>query len=128
MRIFAHDAETVLQPEPERPGRVVCRPLPRESFHGPDGPVAQVAQDRQLVRDDVHLLLMEGGVSEKELSRVVDLLLWSGFLGLARGEDERYAYQYLYNLPKLEAFVDSYESKATIYCIHPAFRKALEVQ
>jgi len=93
-----------------------------------DVPHQFLRQDRQLVRDDVHLLLMEGGVSEKELSKVVDLLLWFGFLGLARGEDERYAYQYLYNLPKLKAFVDSYESKSTIYCIHPAFRKALEVQ
>jgi hypothetical protein len=87
-----------------------------------------LGQHRELAREDVHLLLREGGVKEEDLGKVVDLLLWFGFLGLTQGDEERYAYQYLYNLAKLKAFVDSYEAKSTTYCIHPAFRKALEVQ
>ena len=78
-----------------------------------------------LSREDIDLRLMSSGVPEDRFEDVRDLLLWFSFLGVKAGDDERYAFQYLYNVPKLKALVKETYDYVDVYTIHPAFRKAL---
>jgi hypothetical protein len=61
------------------------------------------------------------GIRAGDVSKVVDLLLWFGFLGLyVYPDEERYSYQFEHNLHKMRSGVENFR-----YCIHPAFRQSL---
>lgn len=72
--------------------------------------------------DEVAIRLLEVGVDEEKLQKVIELLLWFGFLGLNVGtEQERYSFEYQHNLKMMKAGVN----QPYTYCIHPAFRQHL---
>lgn len=55
------------------------------------------------------------------MQRVLELLLWFGFLGIyISEEEERYSYQFQHDLKKLHGGVQQFA-----YCIHPSFRSSL---
>ncbi|MEB2346073.1 MAG: hypothetical protein OZ948_15195 [Deltaproteobacteria bacterium] len=62
---------------------------------------------------------------EADVDRAIELLVWFGFLGVARGrmEDSRYAFDVRYDMKKLLAPLTR---EAGFFVIHPAFRRALE--
>jgi hypothetical protein len=61
----------------------------------------------------------------KQDQRLIDLLVWSGFLGVRenRQDEPRFSYQVRHNLAKVLAPIN--QGRGT-FVVHPAFRKALE--
>jgi hypothetical protein len=83
-------------------------------------------QSRRLSGDDISLILLEAGVKNGDVDKVIDMLLWFAFLGVIRDEEETYSYLCMYNLPKLKSLISSNPGAMPIYVVHPAFRMALE--
>ena len=72
---------------------------------------------------DVGIALLKSGtgIAANQVQKVIDLLLWFGFLGIyVYPDEERYSYQYEHNLHKMRNGVENF-----MYSIHPAFRSAL---
>jgi hypothetical protein len=66
--------------------------------------------------------LAAAGVWSDQRERVLDLLLWFGFLGVLRPDgEERYAYQYKYGVGRMLRDV----ATPLRFVMHPAFRRAL---
>jgi hypothetical protein len=89
----------------------------------PDVLYAFIGADYLLPRPKVYDKLRDSGVPEESLERVLNLLVWFGFLGFVGGEDEGeiYSYQFQHRVDRMAVGL-----KATpIYVIHPAFRVAL---
>ena len=84
-----------------------------------------LASKARLTKTEVLDLLSKARVEEGELDAVVQLLVWSGFLGVqTRASDEvRYSFEVRYDVPKLMAPV---ERDGGYLVVHPAFRSALE--
>jgi hypothetical protein len=86
-----------------------------------DIPYAFVGSKATLSRQELEVKLSDAGVQPTSAASVIELLLWFGFLGAyVREDDERYSYQYDYNLTRMTADLQLYA-----YTIHPAFRAAL---
>lgn len=70
--------------------------------------------------------LVTAKVPDEQVNKTVELLLWFGFLGIdgADGEPERYSHEVRYNLKRLLAPVSSRDAR---FVVHPAFRRALEM-
>ena len=80
----------------------------------------------RLTEQQLHKIVVEkGGFFADELRKVVELLLWFGFLGVQTTADEepQFAYQVRYNIPKLVAPVGN---GSGTYVVHPAFRSAVQ--
>lgn len=77
-----------------------------------------------LSSSDVQTRLRAAGTKDEDLNRVVELLLWFGFLGVlnrSEEEDERYSSHYQH---RVERMLMGLPSPPT-YVVHPAFRTAL---
>jgi len=85
-----------------------------------------IGQPKRFGETQLNLLLYGKGIEDIGLQRIKDLLLWFCFLGFSVRDDERFAYQTLYNLPKLKMLASQASSGELIYVIHPAFWLALE--
>lgn len=73
---------------------------------------------------ELKAMLREAGIDESKSSEVTDLLLWFGFIGIyLRSDEEKYAYQFQYDIKRMKSNVHSFIG----YCIHPAFRLALGI-
>lgn len=84
-------------------------------------PYGFIGTSSVLSETEVRQLMINAGVDEARLGKVLDLLLWFGFLGLhVYPDEERYAYQYQHNVYKMRSGASSFS-----FCIHPAFRRAL---
>jgi hypothetical protein len=84
-------------------------------------PYAFIGAPGILSRRDIEERTKEVGIPEEEFGKVLELLLWFGFLGIYAGEDdERYSYQFDHNTSRMQANLRDFS-----YCIHPVFRKAL---
>jgi len=84
-------------------------------------PYAFIGTRAVLSRVEAESKLAELSIPADEASKVIDLLLWFGVLGLYISEDEeRYSYQYEHDPKRMSAGL-----KTFAYCIHPAFRNAL---
>ncbi len=71
--------------------------------------------------DEVSKALGEAGIEESERARVVDLLLWYGFLGLALASNSKvFIYDVEYDFKRLKALGPG-AAEAVLYCINPAF-------
>jgi len=88
----------------------------------PDVPYAFIGAPTVLSRNQVDALLRAGGVEPDHIQKMVDFLLWFGFLGIyVQPDEERYSYQFQHNLAKMQNQLKTNEG----FCIHPAFRRAL---
>ncbi len=86
-----------------------------------DAPYAFIDSPAVVSRKQVEETLRKAGVTDGDLSRVIDLLLWFGVLGVYINEDdERYSHQYEHDPKRMTAGLRDYA-----FCIHPAFRVAL---
>ena len=72
-------------------------------------------------------ILNRGGIPTQGHDRMLELLLWFGFVGVTDNSesDARYAYQVRYNLRLL---VKTLEKRGARLVIHRAFRDALETR
>lgn len=71
---------------------------------------------------DIEQRLSSSGIQEKDMTKVFQLLLWFGFLGiLDRAAEERFSYQYHYGVERMLKEANT----APVFVIHPAFRTAL---
>ena len=81
---------------------------------------------------DIRDRLTDSPVLKGEWKRVVQVLLWFGFLGVARTKgsetEETYIHDVEYDIKKLKVLASQLESEATIFCIHKAFRPFLEIE
>jgi hypothetical protein len=87
-----------------------------------DAPYAFIGSKTTLSLGQVHDCLLQAGVRSEEQDRLVDLLLWLGFLGFhLAADEERYSYQFQHDMKNMRAGLPAEHS----YCIHPAFRSVL---
>jgi hypothetical protein len=91
------------------------------SPHFSNAPYAFIDSSSTLSPSQVADLIATAGVGEGSIGKVLELLLWFGFLGISvYPDEERYAYQYQHNLQKMRSGPTTFR-----YCVHPAFRRAL---
>jgi len=71
--------------------------------------------------EEVTKALADAGIAEDERDRLVELLLWYGFLGLALASDKKlFIYDVEYDFKRLKAQGGT-GLKGTLFCINPAF-------
>lgn len=86
-----------------------------------NAPYAFIGSQVNLAPSSVGIALINAGIPADQVTKVRELLLWFGFLGIyLYPDEERYSYQFEHNLRKMTSGVTEYS-----YCIHPAFRQAL---
>lgn len=89
---------------------------------------AFVSAPRYLQHDELIARLHQANIVESFQDRIVDLLLWYGFIGFVRDiEDEAYIYNVGYDIKKLKAMIKSRSAGNLLFCINPAFWKGLEI-
>jgi len=87
-----------------------------------DVPYGFIGANTFMSQDEVSIRLLDARVEENHIDKVIELLLWFGFLGLSvHPEEERYSYAYQHNLKMMKASI----SQPYTYCVHPAFRRHL---
>lgn len=89
--------------------------------------LAFMGVNKFLSKEDIQIILIELGVHENNIDNLLDILLWFSFLGIKKGEDEYYSYNFLYNLEKLKLLIKNEDNSSACFCIHPAFRMALKL-
>jgi hypothetical protein len=86
-----------------------------------DAPYLFIDSPAVISREQVEGSVAGSIANRDEVSSVIDLLVWFGVLGIYLNEDEeRYSYQYEHDPKRMTTGL-----KAFAYCIHPAFRVAL---
>ncbi len=86
-----------------------------------DIPYAFIGAPEVLSRSDIEARLKAVEVDATNVDRVIDLMLWFGFLGIfVSADDERYSYQFHHDLKKMQAGLKQFG-----YSIHPSFRSTL---
>lgn len=83
----------------------------------------------QLLRDsEVNSLLSRHGISEPELSKVIDILMWYGFLGVMREHSSVvYIFDVNYNMKLLRSLIQP-SSGSVVYYINDAFSRGLKIK
>ena len=79
------------------------------------------AQAASLSRADVVGILLNASVPDEEVDRTLELLLWSGFLGVATDNGDLYSHTVQFNVRRLTALA----AGGARFVVHPAFRVAL---
>ena len=75
----------------------------------------------RLSYSDLESLIKKDVVEDSEVQKIIELLVWFGFLGVIIGSEEtKYSYQVQYNIRKL--IIDN----QSFFEIHPCFRRGLE--
>jgi hypothetical protein len=87
-------------------------------------PYSFIGTAASLSVDTARELVESAGLTGQEPMRVLEVLVWYGFLGIARSgeEDPTFSYEARYNIDKIFAPV---RAGAARFVIHPAFRTAL---
>jgi hypothetical protein len=87
-------------------------------------PYAFIGAPVTMSRGELERRVADARVPAEEVGAIIELLLWFGFIGLYIGEDdERFSYQFNYNIARMHAGVGAHS-----YTIHPAFRRVLGVK
>ena len=89
--------------------------------------LAFMGVNKFLSKEDIQLVLIELDIQENQLDELIDILLWFSFLGIKKGDEEFYSYNFIYNIDKLKLLVKSEDTSSNCYCIHPAFRMSLKL-
>ena len=77
--------------------------------------------------DDVGLHLLEHGVDEGEIQRIMELLFYYAVFGVKDGDGVKYIYNYGYDMKKMSAVIRRRRSKGLFLSINPAFWDGLEI-
>jgi hypothetical protein len=66
---------------------------------------------------------------QSDSEKLLELLLWYGFLGVVRGNlEEVFIYSVLYDSRKLKAMIGNLDDDDRIFVINPAFHRGLEIR
>jgi hypothetical protein len=86
------------------------------------------ASSDQLLRDsEVKALLLKHGIVEAELPRVIEILLWYGFLGVVKEHSAViYIFDCNYNMKLLKSFIP--EPGSAVFHVNEAFTKGLRLR
>jgi hypothetical protein len=83
----------------------------------------------RLSEERLSALLGAAGVGDADVGKVIQLLLWFGFLGMCEiGDKESYIYQVGYDLRRLVPPSLQRDGQRRQYVVHPGFRDALEAE
>lgn len=79
-----------------------------------------------LTREEVHECLLKGSLCESEIEKAFRLLLWYGALGVSSKDgDQRFIYDYDYNIKRLEAEMEAQHGSDLLFIVNPALHVAL---
>lgn len=93
-----------------------------------DAVYAFIGSERELSDDELRLNLMEAGVDDEEIEKLIDVLLWYGFIGLLDGDgDAKFIYNVNYNPRLLRALQKGRSASVKTYAVNPAFWPALGI-
>ena len=96
--------------------------------NGEDVVYAFIGVDKEVSDDELRLRLMEADVEDADTDRLIDILLWYGFIGcLDEDGEHRFIYDVNYNPRLLKALLTNKSPQVKTYCINPAFWPALSV-
>lgn len=85
-----------------------------------------ISSSRRISHEELIEVLNRAGVKQPEYERVLRRLLYYGFVGLMINEDEKYIYDFNYQIELVLANLRKLGANA-VYCIHPAFRDSLRL-
>ncbi|UWR33749.1 nucleoside 2-deoxyribosyltransferase [Sulfitobacter sp. W027] len=83
-----------------------------------------VHSKQKLTTSDLYEVLDRSGVRHDERERVVERLIYYGFLGIVVMQEEKYIFDYSYEIRLMLAHIRKTGSQTT-FSIHPAFRSSL---
>lgn len=86
-----------------------------------------VRSTRLLAKDQILETLTRAGVQPNEFDRVLERLLYYGFIGIIEEQEEKYIYDYNYEIRLLLATIRSM-GQDVVFSIHPAFRDSLSLR
>lgn len=88
-----------------------------------------IASEPELSENKLTNLLEEVVPPQGLTAKVVDLLLWHGFLGVKRISDDtpHYIYNFNYNMPLLKGFIHKFK-REIVYIINPSFWPSLLIE
>lgn len=90
---------------------------------------AFIDSPHRLREDQLRLALKGYDVDEADVNRVIELLLWFGFIGVVVNESEvRYIYNVNYDFKHLVALSKRRQRDGLVFEINPAFWPGLEIQ
>jgi hypothetical protein len=81
---------------------------------------------RVLPREEVEERLQQADIPKEDIARVIELLLWYGFLGVRMNttNENQFSFEVRYNLRRLEHAI---EIDQGVFTVHPAFCAALSI-
>lgn len=80
-----------------------------------------------LTVDDIRLVVSQSGSPLSNVDKLIDILLWFGFIGVHFNGDVKFSPDVSYDMNKLKGYIQGIDQAERRYCIHPAYHKALEV-
>jgi len=87
---------------------------------------AFISCSSEMNKDEILLTLSSFGVDAKYLDKILDLLLWYGFLGLKLNDEAKYIYDFNYSMNLISGLIK--KKGDIIYAINPAFWPALMIE
>jgi len=82
----------------------------------------------KLTDEDLHILLDVDGLEDSDIERIIEFLLYYGFLGICYiNEEPQYIYDVGYNMEILKTRMMKNRGAIT-YSLNPAFWNALNIQ
>ncbi|MCR9187421.1 MAG: hypothetical protein NXH96_01410 [Alteromonadaceae bacterium] len=79
-----------------------------------------------LSTQEISDILLEFGVDEHLIEKIIELLLWYGFIGILLDENEKYIYDFNYSMKLMHGIIK--KKSGILYHINPAFWPALMIE
>jgi len=87
-----------------------------------------IGVNAHITLEELTQLFASGNMPDDQRAKLLDLLLWYGFLGVAReGGEIAYIYSVKYDIKRLKALVKKQPENIVLYYINPAFWAGLEI-
>ncbi len=87
-----------------------------------------ISAKSSLNENELHEIILSSDNDEENIEKIVELLLWYGFLGVKKDNEEvKYIYSINYNMKLLKGFMEKHKGKITYY-INPSFWPSLMIE
>jgi hypothetical protein len=86
---------------------------------------AFISSKPRLTIPEINTTLVEFGVDESHCKKIIDLLLWYGFIGLTINDEAKYIYDFNYNMQLVNGIMK--KNNGNLIVINPAFWPALMI-
>jgi len=87
---------------------------------------AFISSSPNLNEDQLVQVLQNFSIAEPAIKRIIELLLWYGFLGLSINREQKYIYDFHYNMKLMQGVIK--KNSGFIYYINPAFWPSLMIE